>query len=367
MYIRSQDGGRTWSTPKVIDSPRVEEIHPPDTYSRYETGLRQLLTRMSRDSNRYSEALVYERLLMGNISEAREAQEDTDDADELKNELSALEVERTAVITSLNDLALSVLGKSFDELSDLSMSDVEQEASYRLPQGDNAQIALGVDNDKGVLLVWRSRDLRRLYYTWSEDDGITWSDVQQVPSIYARPWSHVFDRYDAATDSLGHIHIVLVATTLSPDESRDPPLDLYHISWDGEDWSEPRLIAHYPKPSVPENPKITTSRGNHLHVVWYVRPEGDWERNTQICYSDLEIDAPTQEPVPSPTPTATPTLTPTPVPLPTVTPFPTLKPDDSSVPEGLYTENDDLIRLALALSPVVLLVAILASFKWLVE
>ncbi len=37
--------------------------------------------------------------------------------------------------------------------------------------------------------------------------------------------------------------------------------------------------------------------------------------------------------------------------------------EDSGLPEGLYTESDDLVRLAVALSPVLLLATIVAVVK----
>ena len=66
-----------------------------------------------------------------------------------------------------------------------------------------------------------------------------------------------------------------------------------------------------------------------------------------------------------PTPTATPATTTTPqvTPTPTVTPFPMLASEDSGLPEGLYTESDDLVRLAVALSPALLLATIVAVVK----
>jgi hypothetical protein len=51
------------------------------------------------------------------------------------------------------------------------------------------------------------------------------------------------------------------------------------------------------------------------------------------------------------------------MPTPTATPFPTSASEDSGLPEGLYTESDDLVRLAVALSPVLLLATIVAVVK----
>jgi len=224
-------------------------------------------------------------------------------------------------------------------------------------------MTLGLDNDGNVLLVWRSRELGRLYYTWSGDGGIAWSAVKQVPGIYARPWASPYDAYDTATDSLGRIHVLVVATTAPPDQ-RNPPLGVYHLTWDGKTWLEPQVVAYYPGPSNPEYPKIAIGQGNHLHAVWFVRPEGVSSENLQIWYSELKVDAPPEEPAPTPTTaTAAPAMTPIATPAPTATSLPTLAPGNSGLPEGLYTENDDLARLALALSPVLLVVVVLVAIR----
>jgi len=233
---------------------------------------------------------------------------------------------------------------------------------FNAPQTDNAQMALGLDNKGGVLLIWRSRELQEIYYTWSEDGGNTWSAVEQVPGIHARPWGSPYDAYDTATDSLGRIHLLAVATTAPPEQNR-PPLGVYHLTWDGKAWLEPLLVAHYPGPSNPEYPKIAVGQGNHLYAVWFVRPEGLSTRNMRIWYSELKIDAPLEESVPVPTATATPTTAPTSTPKPTATPTPALGFEDSGMPEGLYTESDELVMLAVALSPVLLLVMILAMIR----
>jgi hypothetical protein len=249
-------------------------------------------------------------------------------------------------------------------LCDQNAPATEQEPVEGLPQPDNSQMTLGLDNNGGVLLMWRSAGLGRIYCTWSEDGGTTWSAVEPVPGVYVRPSQTPFDAYDTATDSLGHIHVVLVATSVSPEVNRSSaPIGVYHLRWDGSSWSEPQLIAYYPGLANPEYPKIAVGQGNRLHVVWFVRPQGASTRNMRIWYSELKTDAPLEEPPPTPTPTATPTMTPMPTLGPTVTPFPTLGPGDSGVPEGLYTESDDLARLALALSPVLLMVMIVSAVR----
>jgi hypothetical protein len=369
MYAHSLDGGFNWSIPEVFDMPAVEGLSLPDAYAHFETGLGQLLSRIDRYHPRYSEALVYYRWLVENISRAQmeeERAQGTDDARVFAAEraLADLETERETIINRLNELASLVLDTSFDALCDVDEITTGQEVIEALPQADNAQMTIGIGRDDDVLVVWRSRGLRRLYYTWSEDRGVTWRAAEEVPDIYARPWIEPFDAYDMATDSLGNIHFVLVGTPQVPvSEIQDVPLGVYHLTWDGESWSQPESVVDYLIPTLPEYPKIEIGWGNHLHVVWGVRPEGVWDEAQQIWYSEKEIEAPREEPEPTLTPTATP-LPPSPTSLaPTMTPFPTLGPESSGAPPGLYTESDDLARLALALSPVVLIMVVALAIK----
>jgi hypothetical protein len=369
MYIHSRDGGQTWSAPEVFDMPQTATLRFPDAYSRYETGLRQLVSRFDRQHPRYSEVLVYLKWLTDNILQTQQAEEDQTSGDVLvvlaaERALAGLESERTAILARLDELASSVLGISFDELCDLDAATAEQELLEPLPQADNTQMTLGLDGENGVLLLWRSRELRGLYYAWSEDGGATWETVEQVPGLYARPWNEPYDAYHMATDSRGYIHLVLVGTIQEPTDDRQRiPLGVYHLSWDGETWSEPQLIVSYSIPSIPEYPKIAVGGGNQLHVVWGLRPEGLWAEGQQIWYSELEIDAPPEGLIPTPTSTPASTAVPTPAFVRTATPLPTVNPGSSSIPSGLYTERDDLARLALALSPVLLVVLVAAIKK----
>lgn len=355
-YVRSMDGGNSWSELQILGTMQPVSEYPSDEYSPYEIGLRVLLSRMDQTSRRYSEALVYQRSLLENIFEAREP--DNSEAD-----IEALEAERSVILAMLDELTLSELGVTFDELYDEDISAAEYELPDRLLELEDGQFTLGVDNAGGVLLVWRSVEAQRLYYAWSEDRGLTWTPVASVPGIYARPWSHTFDTYDMATDSLGRIHLVMVATRASP-ELRQPPLGVYHLQWEGERWSDPEPIAYYSAgPAVPENPKMAIERGNHLHVVWYLRPAGDWADDTQIWYSEMETDAVAEEVAPVPTATVTPTSIPRLIPAPTATPFPTVASEVPILLEDLYTETDDLERLGLALSPVLLAVIIVILIR----
>jgi hypothetical protein len=100
---------------------------------------------------------------------------------------------------------------------------------------------------------------------------------------------------------------------------------------------------------------LAVGLGNQVHAAWFTRDEAhiwqsDWGRY-QVWAAHRLAEAPALAPVPTlaPTPTPAPTaeglsaLPPTPLP-----PFP----EGSAPPEGIFTDVDDALRLAVALSPV---------------
>jgi len=220
-----------------------------------------------------------------------------------------------------------------------------------------AQMTVGTDGSTGVLLVWRTFLSNRLVYAWSADRGATFSDPRPIPSVFARPWVSPFDAYDMAADGVGNIHLVAVGSSTVPTPTS--PLALYHLTWNGEEWTYPEVIAWYPGPENPEWPRIAVEGGRRLHVVWFTRPEGVVSVGVQVWYSerDLGLEV-TPEPTWTPTPTSTP-LPPSPSPPPppsTPTPMPeTFTPSPVA---SLYTEDDELILLGVAVLPVLLLVAV---------
>lgn len=233
--------------------------------------------------------------------------------------------------------------------------------SFSYPEGTNAKISVGSSGQGRVVIVWRAISRPEIYYALSSDNGASWSPPVVIPGIFARREATHFDMYDMATDSARHIHLVMVGR-LSPEE--EDGLGIYHLEWDGTSWSPPTAI--YRGTDLPEYPKIVISEGNKLHVAWFVRGtlEGG---NHEVWYSSSRSAAPAQTPVPLPTSTSTPTAIPLMTATPTATPFPTLAPGGTSLPDGLYTENDELFQLLIGLAPVLVLVtAILAiKFGWL--
>jgi len=202
---------------------------------------------------------------------------------------------------------------------------------------------------------------------WSTDNGLSWTSPVTIPNVVARQWTDPFDTYDMAADSLGHIHLVVGGY---PEEAADqlrsgvdmPPYALYDLVWDGSEWSLPAVI--YKDDWYAEYPHIVIEKGNQLHVTWFVR-EDLWKDETphQVWYAHSWLQTPEETPVPpatrTPTPTPEPVATSTPLP----TPFPTVMPDATPLPDGLYTDADDTVRMAVALAPVALVLIVVIGIK----
>lgn len=84
---------------------RADGIRYQDIFSPYETGMQRLLAQMEQDHPRYLEALGYQSRLQANINRSRRFK-DTDSS----------RAERAEIIERLNELALSVIGVSFNAL-----------------------------------------------------------------------------------------------------------------------------------------------------------------------------------------------------------------------------------------------------------
>jgi len=228
------------------------------------------------------------------------------------------------------------------------------------PQGTVVQLTVGSDGKGGVMLVWRATASDELFYQWSTDGGHSWGVPSVIPGVFARPWTNPFDMYDMATDSTGLVHLLVVGRG---SQAADALLGVYHLVWDGDHWSAPTRI--FAKPGLyPEYPKIVVHEGNQLHTVWFTREGSVWDQSVtrEVWYSSSQSPAPYQPVTPWPTPTPEPP-TATPTSVPTATPYPTLSLEGTGLPGGLRTESDDLVRLIVALSPVVLVILVVVVVK----
>ncbi|MDW8068676.1 MAG: sialidase family protein [Anaerolineae bacterium] len=225
-------------------------------------------------------------------------------------------------------------------------------------QGFPRQIMLGVDGRGQIVAIWRLVPGDSIYYQVSSD-GRQWSAPQRVPGIWPVESTAVFDDYDVAADSRGHLHFVV--------SGRNSPTGrqaIFRLEWDGTSWLEPEQVSPYE--GYPEFPRIAVGLGNTLHVAWYSKQWSGYEEGQEmrLWYSARKIPAPAWTPAPLPTPTETPPP-PTRTPFPTPTPFPTIAPDAVRPfnPATLYTEGDEVVGLLLSLLPVAALIGLVMALS----
>jgi hypothetical protein len=232
--------------------------------------------------------------------------------------------------------------------------------------GPPQQITLGLGRENELVVVWRVPDNNTLFYQRSIDNGASWSPPLPIPGVVTKDWTaRSLDSYDTATDSGGNVHLAVLGR-LSPSEES---LSVLHLVWDGMTWSSPARVFTSLDP--PEWPRIAIGGGNKVYATWFTRDREhiyDTEHaQYQVWCASSQSASPAETPVPPPTSTPTLTATPLPTATPTATPYPTLAPGESALPDGLYTESDDLLRLLIGLAPVLILVTVILAirFGWL--
>jgi hypothetical protein len=188
---------------------------------------------------------------------------------------------------------------------------------------------------------------------WSNNSGEAWSAPAILSGIFARQWINDFDLYDMSVDSLGRIHLLLVGRETDDLEAQ---LAIYHLMWDGETWSDPKVVSS--DWGFPEYPRLAISGGNHLHAVWFVRDSLTASTtNYEVWYSSLFVDAPSVQVTRQPSPTRIPSSTPTASTMPTMTPTLTQTnlPDiQSPAPDEIaMNEYEQIKNVFLGLTPTI--------------
>jgi len=233
-------------------------------------------------------------------------------------------------------------------------------------------IAIGLDGNHNLLVVWWSIPSDIVYFQTSSDQGRTWSIPKPIPGVLGawKIYTSRLDDYSMATDSAGQIHLVMVGRYPENEVVPSVPpdsLSVFHLIWDGSSWSQPEAISTLVG-DVPEWPRIAVGIGNQLHVVWFVRDQAHiWDSTNgqyEVWYSHGSSSAPAILPValpqvtdmPAPTSIATPDSSPT-LMVPNVNPtiaF-TQSSDDTAM---VYTESGYLLVLAKSLFPAMLVIAV---------
>jgi hypothetical protein len=252
---------------------------------------------------------------------------------------------------------------------DLSISKNDGETWLDIPYhfgvegSEVSQALLRLDRNGQLVLIFNLNDKDETFYTISADDGETWTAHLPVPGLLAGRPTTGLDRFAAAPDGDGIIHLIAVGRAR---KDQSVP-GLYHLRWDGESWSGFREI--FASNNFLESPSIAIGNGNQLFVSFSSRSmsrvEGPPDPSYQVWYTTLQTEAQpaTRVPLPTftPTPTATPTLAPTAEPTrrPPPTPAVALEGDANAVPP----QTDQTLPILLGIVPAVgiLLIAVVMT------
>ena len=231
-------------------------------------------------------------------------------------------------------------------------------------------VTIAEDGNGNLITVWWAIPEDVVYYQLSRDAGRTWSLPTPIPNVLGiwALYQSRLDSYATAVDSAGRVHLVMAGRRFA----EQPRAELLHLIWDGASWSPPTVITSYEQ-DMPEWPRIAVGLGNQLHVVWFVRNAESLFNsdagNYQVWYASSTTNSPAIAPVdvpaiPPPTPIAA-AATPIVIPTPTSQIVP-VSVEDAALPENtlltpnLRSENDEVLLLLLAVSPVLLVVTFTA-------
>jgi hypothetical protein len=176
---------------------------------------------------------------------------------------------------------------------------------------------LAVDSVGAIHVVWYYQYSSNVGYVRSLDGGESWSQVERLRLPLGGAYS-----FGLAMDSADNLHLVV------PSKIDGPPGVSHLVRPPGREWLPPTSISRNPCSAASADVELVISEGNHLHAVWYDRPECElgWigpSGRGEVFYSDFVSDAPHIAPrplPPMPTATATATVVPPPqVPSPTPT------------------------------------------------
>jgi hypothetical protein len=150
--------------------------------------------------------------------------------------------------------------------------------------GDNYGLVSMASSGKDVIhRVWNSvSHVKERRHQWSPDGGDTWS--RSVNSITPGLSGGLTGFPGLAVDSSGVLHAI---TAAEGPEDRGSKGGIYHLVFRADHWTTPTHISRgsVGRTSV-EQPSVTISEGNRLHVVW----EDDFRR---LWYASTLVDAPT--------------------------------------------------------------------------
>ena len=210
------------------------------------------------------------------------------------------------------------------------------------------QINIAAQNNRTIHVVWNaSVDIGGRFHRVSRDGGKTWSDPFQLTGEGGTEGLP-----QIALDGSGRLHLVVSYSGCA-----------WHFTWEDNTWSEPvctrdgdtQVINLFPTQGLDiEEPTMTISAGNQIHVVFWNNRERLWYTSARLSSARRVTAVPlyTRTPV-------LPTLTPTARPTRTATTAPPLLPgQDTIIPSANPAHN-----LFASLIPALALVGIVLALR----
>ena len=230
-------------------------------------------------------------------------------------------------------------------------------------------IAIGVDGNGQLVVVWLSLPEDRIYYQVSSDQGRSWSMPRPIPGVWGgwSVYSARLDDYDIVTDPDGGMHLTFVGRRAEDQMT----LDVIEMSWDGTSWSEPVAAASY-EGSVPEWPRMAIGGDGSVHLVWFVRDEEHiWlsdEGQYEVWYARwpalepgvLQVPSGEETGTPEPVGGVTPLSTELATPLSGPTP-PILPPMEQVVQPVPDNESELLLLVLKGITPAIIFITIVVA------
>ncbi len=227
------------------------------------------------------------------------------------------------------------------------------------------QPALSFDANGALVLIHNLGVKDETFFQTSSDQGVTWSERQPIPGLFAAKTATGNDYFAVAHDSANALHLIAIGR-----KAKDQDLEaVYHLKWDGQSWSAPAIV--YEGDQFLELPALAIANGNRLHVLFSARDRyrigGPPDSSYQVWYTNLLTDAAQATRVPLPTLTLTPTATPTLALSPTITRRPTNTPaiDTSTPTSPVDTSNvNPQFPIIAGVVPVVAILVIIALINF---
>jgi len=134
---------------------------------------------------------------------------------------------------------------------------------------------LSLDSKGRIHLIWNGAPAGQRHYRYTDDRGLTWSNDQQI-------WSDlrgITGKNNLSEDSRGRLHMITGSLSWG----------LYHAYLENSVWSRPLSI--HPDIGDAEGHISLITRGNHLHAIWanVIETHDVWYASTRLNTPEIAV------------------------------------------------------------------------------